>query len=214
MDHVKDAKQPQELIKAVRSAIGAKQYGYDKLLGDLVVKAATEIMPVNPKNFNVDSVRVVKIMGGSIYDSRVVRGMVFHREPEGIVVGGVEICLGCRSWRLCLLGDIKRVMKAKVAIFNCAMDIQQTETKGTVLLKNAKDLLSFSKGEEQELEKQFREIKESGVNVLVTGSGIGDLALHFINRMGLMVIKILSKFELRRLSKVTGATVMTRLVCV
>lgn len=105
------------------------------------------------------------------------------------------------------------MLKAKVAIYNCAMDIQQTETKGTVLLKNAGDLLSFSKGEEQELEKQFREIKESGVNVLVTGSGIGDLALHFINRMGLMVIKILSKFELRRLSKVTGATVMTRLVC-
>ena len=111
-----------------------------------------------------------------------------------------------------IIGDIKRVMKAKVAIYNCAMDIQHTETKGTVLLKNAGDLLSFSKGEEQELETQFREIKESGVNVLVTGSGIGDLALHFINRMGLMVIKILSKFELRRLSKVTGATVMTRLV--
>lgn len=84
MEKVKDGKQPAELTKAVRSAIGSKQFGYDKLLADLVVKAATEIMPANPKNFNVDSVRVVKIMGGSIYDSQVVRGMVFHREPEGI----------------------------------------------------------------------------------------------------------------------------------
>lgn len=33
--------------------------------------------------FNVDSVRVVKIMGGGLSQSRVIRGMVFGREPEG-----------------------------------------------------------------------------------------------------------------------------------
>ena len=41
------------------------------------------IMPTNPKNFNVDNVRVVKIMGGSLAGSKVVQGMVFGREPEG-----------------------------------------------------------------------------------------------------------------------------------
>lgn len=40
-------------------------------------------MPTNPKNFNVDNVRVVKIMGGSLAGSKVVQGMVFGREPEG-----------------------------------------------------------------------------------------------------------------------------------
>ena len=40
-------------------------------------------MPPNPKNFNVDNVRVVKIMGGSLSSSKVVQGMVFGREPEG-----------------------------------------------------------------------------------------------------------------------------------
>jgi len=40
-------------------------------------------MPSNLKNFNVDNVRVVKIMGGSLAASRVVQGMVFGREPEG-----------------------------------------------------------------------------------------------------------------------------------
>jgi chaperonin GroEL (HSP60 family) len=40
-------------------------------------------MPANPKNFNVDSVRVVKILGGSVQDTAVVKGMVFGREPEG-----------------------------------------------------------------------------------------------------------------------------------
>jgi len=40
-------------------------------------------MPKNPKNFNVDNVRVVKIMGGNLAGSKVVQGMVFGREPEG-----------------------------------------------------------------------------------------------------------------------------------
>lgn len=40
-------------------------------------------MPPNPKNFNVDNVRVVKIMGGNLAGSKVVRGMVFGREPSG-----------------------------------------------------------------------------------------------------------------------------------
>ena len=80
---VTDPKNATELTKAVRSAIASKQYGYEDFLASLVVKAALEIMPNNPKGFNVDSVRVVKILGGNIGDSRVVRGMVFGREPEG-----------------------------------------------------------------------------------------------------------------------------------
>ena len=189
VESIKDFKDVSSLTRAIRSAVGAKQSGYEEFLSGLVVKAALEVMPSNAKNFNCDSVRIVKVLGSSILDSQVVRGMVFHREPEG---------------------DIKKIKKAKVAIFSCALDVAQTETKGTVLLHNAGELLDFSKGEEKQLERCIREVADAGVKVIVVGSGIGDLALHFCNRMGLMVIKILSKFDLRRLCKVTGATVLTR----
>lgn len=184
-----DAKSSSSLMKAVRPAIDAKQHGYEDLLSSLVVKASLEIMPKNPSNFNVDSVRVVKILGGSVEDTAVVRGMVFGREPES---------------------TLQKAQKAKIAVFTCPLDVQMTETKGTVLIKNATEMLSFSKGEEAQMEQQFREIAESGAKVLVTGSSIGDLALHFINRMDMMVVKVLSKFDLRRLCKVVGATALTR----
>lgn len=80
-----------------------------------------------------------------------------------------------------------------------------------MLLKNAGELLSFSKGEEQQLEQMIKEIVDAGVRVVVVSSGVGDLALHYANRYGLMIVKCLSKFDLRRLCKVTGATAMTRL---
>ena len=56
-----------------------------------------------------------------------------------------------------------------------------------------------------------KEIADAGVKVVVVGSGVGELALHFANRYGLVIVKCLSKFDLRRLCKVTGATALTRL---
>lgn len=57
----------------------------------------------------------------------------------------------------------------------------------------------------------FKEIADSGVKLVIAGSGIGDLALHYLNRMNIGVIKVLSKFDLRRLCRVVGATPLARL---
>jgi T-complex protein 1 subunit theta len=45
------------------------------------------------------------------------------------------------------------VTRAKVAVFTSALDAAQTETKGTVLIKNADEMLNFTSGEEKHLEK-------------------------------------------------------------
>jgi len=65
--------------------------------------------------------------------------------------------------------------------------------------------------EEKQLEELIKSIADTGVKVVVGGSGIGELALHYFNRYNIMVIKILSKFDLRRLCRVIGATTLTRL---
>ncbi|KAH9935096.1 T-complex protein 1 [Epithele typhae] len=178
------------LATALKPAIASKQYGFEDQLAGLVAEASLAVMPPNPKNFNVDNVRVVKIMGGSLSGSKVVRGMVFGREPDGAV---------------------KKVQKGKVAVFTCGLDIAQTETKGTVLLKSAEEMLNFTRGEEQQLEKIFQEIADSGVKVIIAGSSIGDLALHYLNRMNIAVLKVLSKFDLRRLCRVINATPLARM---
>ena len=51
-----------------------------------------------------------------------------------------------------IAGIIKNATKAKVAVYTCGLDISQTETKGTVLMKNAEELLNFTHGEEKQLE--------------------------------------------------------------
>jgi len=110
-----------------------------------------------------------------------------------------------------LIGSVKRARKAKVGVFSCPIDITQTETKGTVLLRNAKEMLNFTKGEESQLEDTIKKLHDSGLRVVVAGSTIGELALHYLNRFGILVIKVLSKFELMRLCRVVGASPLARL---
>jgi T-complex protein 1 subunit theta len=190
IDKVENVRSKEELAKALRTVISAKQNGSEDTLAELVAEAVLAVLPKNLAHFNIDNVRVVKILGGSLEQSKVVRGMVFNREPEGI---------------------IKKAAKAKVAVYTCPVDISQTETKGTVLLHNAKEVLDFTKGEEHQVETIVKEIHDSGVRVVVGGSTVGELALHYLNRYGILVIKVLSKFELRRLCRVVGASPLARL---
>ena len=57
----------------------------------------------------------------------------------------------------------------------------------------------------------FQEIADSGVKVIIAGSAVGELAMHYLNRMGIAVLKVLSKFDLRRLCRVVNATPLARL---
>jgi len=189
VDKVEDLRSQEELSKAICTVIASKQNGNEDFLANLVAEAVLSVLPKNPANFNVDNIRVVKIMGGSLEQSRVVKGMVFPKEPDG---------------------SIKKAKKAKVAVYTCPIDISQTETKGTVLLHNAKEMLEFTKGEEEQLEAAVKELHDVGLRVVIAGSTVGELALHYLNRYGILVIKILSKFELRRVCRVVGATPLAR----
>ncbi|KAI0971846.1 T-complex protein 1 subunit theta [Xylaria arbuscula] len=190
VDKVVDIRNQEELSKAIRTVVASKQNGNEEVLADLVAEAVLSVMPKNPVNFNVDNVRVVKIMGGSLEQSRVVKGMVFPKEPDG---------------------SVKKANKARVGVFSCPIDTSQTETKGTVLLHNAKEMMEFSKGEEEQLETAIKELHDAGIRVVIAGSTVGELALHYLNRYGILIIKILSKFELRRICRVVGATPLARL---
>lgn len=191
VDRVENVSSKEELLKIIKPVVASKQYGQEGIISELVATAVQQVIPKNAKAFNVDSIRVVKIMGGSIQGSFVIKGMVFPREPES---------------------QVKKITEtAKVAVFNCPVDISASETKGTVLLHNAQEMMDFSQGEEDELHKVIKEISDSGVKVVIAGQGVGELALHFLDKYGLLVLKVPSKFDLRRICRVCGATPLVRL---
>lgn len=178
------------VIPALRTAIASKQYGYENFLAKLVAEACVNACPSTPSAFNVDNVRVAKLDGGSISASQLVRGFVIARPTEG---------------------TLKHMKAARVAIYSCAVDIPATETKGTALIETADQLIDYSKKEEKVMEDLIGAIARAGVNVVVSNSTYGDLALHYLEKFGIMALKVSSKFEMRRLACAVDARTLARL---
>lgn len=186
---VKDFRNKEEVKECLKTSVMSKQYGHETFLSNIITDACISILP-EKTTFNVDNIRVCKILGSGLLKSEVVRGMVFKRQVEG---------------------NITKAEKSYVAMFACPVDIIQTETKGTVLIKSADELVNFSRGEEDLLELQIKAISESGAKVIVGGGKFGDMALHYMDKYGLMAVRLNSKFDLRRLSEVLNACVLPRL---
>lgn len=187
---ITDVKNIEEIKKGLKAAVMSKQYGNEDFLTSLISEACVSILP-EKTTFNVDNVRVCKILGAGLHTSRIIQGMVFKRQVEG---------------------DVTKQVNAKIAVYTCPVDITPTETKGTVLIKNAAELVNFSRGEESLLESQIKAIVDTGAKVIVSGGKIGDMALHFLNKYNVMVVRIPSKFDIRRLCKAVGATALSKLV--
>merc|ERR1719240_1366144 len=110
-----------------------------------------------------------------------------------------------------VITQLTEVWDAKVAVYGIPLDSATTETKGTVLLKSADELKAFNNSEEDALERVVKSIKDAGVNCIVCGTSVGELALHFAEKYKMMLLKVPSKFELRRICRTTGATTLVRL---
>ena len=164
----------QIVSKVLQTAIGSKLFGYHEFLGDLVTKACLTVTGSDSSSsFNVDNVRICKILGGGLFQSTMIPGMVLKREVES---------------------EITKINQARIAVFSCPIDIQVTETKGTVLLKSADELLAFSKDEENSIESQIKALADGGINVIVSGGKVGEMALHFLNKYKIMAVRLMSKF--------------------
>ncbi|GLT27503.1 hypothetical protein SLA2020_024940 [Shorea laevis] len=187
-----DVRVKEQVITRMKAAVASKQYGQEGVLCSLVADACIQVCPKNPANFDVDNVRVAKLLGGGLHNSTIVRGMVLKNDAVG-------------------LGSIKRIEKAKVAVFVSGVDTTATETKGTVLIHSAEQLENYAKTEEAKVEELIKAVVDSGAKVIVSGGAVGEMALHFCERYKLMVLKISSKFELRRFCHTTGAVALLKL---
>ncbi|KAM7323751.1 hypothetical protein ACRRTK_017857 [Alexandromys fortis] len=58
---------------------------------------------------------------------------------------------------------------------------------------------------------EVKAIASTGANVIVTGGKVADMALHYANKYNIMLVRLNSKWDLRRLCKTVGATALPRL---
>lgn len=186
---INDIRNTEEITKVMKAVVSSKHYGNENTLAPLVAQACIFAMSKESTTFNVDNVRVAKILGGSLNESCVIHGLAILRGSETTV---------------------HHVKDAKVAVFNCDLAAESGDTKGTVIFHTAEELIRYTRSEEETMEKFIKKVADAGVNVVFVGGSISDIATHFCQKYGIMLLKILSKFDLRRIAKSVGATMLVR----
>ena len=188
---VTDLNNLEEVTKFIKPVIGSKLvHGQEDFLAPLVAQACINVVPKDIEKFDVDNVRVAKILGGNLMKSEVIKGMLVVRKTEGSVIS----CENCN-----------------VAVYNCEFTTKGAETNDQVVFKTADELLNYTKSEEEHMESIIKEIVDSGVKCVITGGSISNLAIHYLDKYGIMAFRTMSKFELRRIARSIGATLLVRL---
>lgn len=179
------------VLSIMTAALSSKLPNSHEFFARLLTRACQSILQNKSKKFKEDNIRFIKLLGGNVENSSIVSGYVIARSPEG---------------------DIKKdVIKAKIACYNCPFDPQGGETKGTVLISKADELIKYSSTEEALAERIVKSIADTGVNVVVVGGSISELCQHYLNKYGIFTLKVQSKFELARLAKTINAQLIPKI---
>jgi thermosome len=141
---------------------------------------------------DIDDIMVEKKAGESLTDTNLIEGLVVDKE---VVHPGMP----------------KRVENAKIALLDCALEIEKTEIDAKINIESPDQMEAFMHQEENMLKEMVEKIFEKGANVLICQKGIDDLAQHFLSRKGILALRRAKKSDMEKLAKATGGKVVTNL---
>ena len=113
-----DVEDKELLKKIARTSMYSKLVSEDShILGQIAVDAAKQIADKvddgSSLKIDLDNIKVEKKAGGSIYDTKLIRGVALDKEVVHI-------------------GMPKRIEKAKIALINSALEIEKTEMSAEI----------------------------------------------------------------------------------
>lgn len=188
---VADVRDLAAVTAAITPVICSKQYGHEKILAEAIASACLYTLPPEPATprIDVDNIRTARLLGGSVDQTKMMAGMVLMNLPQN---------------------NVLHVENAKVLVLTCGLEASSSETKGTVLIENASQLLEFTKNEEEAFGNEIAAIARTGVNVIFAGGSISEISRHYLNQHNIMGVSVGSKFDLRRICKTLNATALVR----
>lgn len=207
-----DLSDREALVRAAATSLNSKVVKqYSSLLAPLAVDAAlrvraipssvaapagvtaTSLAPVVPAPYvDLNNVRIVKKMGGTIDDTCMVDGLILTQEAAR---GGSS--------------SVTRVVGARVAMVQFCLSPPKTDVENSVVVQDYTAMDRILREERQYILKMCKKIKAAGCNVLLIQKSIlrdatTDLSLHFLGKMKIMVVTDIERDEVEFISKSLG----------
>ena len=141
---------------------------------------------------DIDNVKVEKKPGGSLADTRLIKGIVLDKE---VVHAGMP----------------KRVEKARIALINAPLEIEKTEFSAEIRINDPTQMKRFLDEENRMLKEMVDKLKAVRANVIVCQKGIDDIAQHYLAKAKIVGIRRVKESDMTKLAKATGATIVSNL---
>ncbi|MEM2093942.1 MAG: thermosome subunit beta, partial [Candidatus Bathyarchaeia archaeon] len=152
-----------EMLKkaALTSMRGKIVGGYREHFAEIAIDAVKQIVEEKDGRLTADKddIQVVKKHGKSMLDTQLVRGIIVDKE---VVNPGMP----------------KRVEKARIALLDCALEIEKTEMDAEIRIRNPAQMKAFLDEETRMLREMVEKIVKAGANVVLCQKGIDDMAQH------------------------------------
>jgi thermosome len=163
-------------------------------LADITVKAILAVAEKDGDKYkaDVDDVKVEKKPGESVRDTKLIQGIVLDKE---VAHSGMP----------------KRIEKAKIALLDCALEIEKTEFDAKINIESPEQMEAFLKQEEDMLRDMVDKVAKTGANVVLCEKGIDDMAQHFLARKVILAVRRNKKSDMEKLAKATGGKIVTNL---
>ena len=138
---------------------------------------------------NIENIKIEKKAGANVDQTELIKGIILDKERLHERMP-------------------KEVKDASIALLSTGIEVKKTEVKASIEITSPEQLQQFIDEEESGIKKMINKIKETGATVVFTQKDIGDLAQHFLAKQGIFAIDSLSKKDLNKLSKATGANIV------
>ena len=139
-----------------------------------------------------DDIQVIKKTGKSLLDSKLIQGIIVDKE---VVHSDMP----------------KRVESAKIALIDCALEVEKTEMDAEIRIRDPVQMKAFLDEESRMLKEMTDKILEAGANVVLCQRGIDDVVQYFLTKGGALAVRRIKSSDMEKLAKATGATLVTNL---
>jgi thermosome len=185
----------EQLIKIAKTSMQTKLVSKESNdLANIVVTASQQVAETanGSTRVDLDDIKVEKKSGGSIKDTKLIKGIVLDKE---VVHGGMP----------------KRVEKAKIALINSALEIEKTEFDAKLNITSPEQMKRFLDEENTMLKSMVEKITAAGANVIICQKGLDDIAQHYLAKANVLTVRRVKESDMTKLSRATGARIINNL---
>ena len=191
LDEMTDEERRSVLISISKTAMTGKGAEDQKdLLSEIVVDAISKVS--EGKEVSLDDIKVEKREGGAVSDTKIIDGITLE-------TGRMHPNMP------------KKVQDAKIALIDEALEVRSLEGDARINITDPEQMNRFYDSEATQIQHMIERIMASGANVVVCGRGIDDAAVHFLATNNVYAVRRIPRDDMERISKATGATIVTRI---